>query len=70
MSRYKLYTSEEHNRSMLHDTKHGVIAGLAKTDVTDDEIEILKKHSADLWYAREKYYKEELGCAVLVAEWD
>lgn len=69
MSRYKLYTSAEHNISMLHDTKNDVIAGFVGTR-TPDDIELIKQCSAEAWYLRKQCYEEEMKDAVLVAEWD
>ena len=69
MSRYKLYTSAEHNRSMIHDTKHDVVAGLEKVETTRD-IELLKLYSKEFWYVGRKYFKEEMESAMLVAEWE
>lgn len=69
MSRYKLYNSAGYNKSMLYDTKHDVIAGFEEAKTADD-IERLKQYSAEYWYSRARYYKEEMKDAVLVAEWD
>lgn len=69
MSRYKLYNSMEHNKSLLHDTEQNVIAGFVGTKTAND-IEHLKQYPAEFWYLGEQHYEEEMKNAVLVAEWD
>lgn len=69
MSRYKLYNSVEHNKSLLHDTEQNVIAAFVGTRAAND-IEHLKQYHAEYWYLGEQHYEEEMKNAILVAEWD